>query len=162
MKKPIKTETYSIRIKPYALAIALLWSAIVSASLIWNVYQARQGILEIARLQARNSFMKDVVYRSWNAGHGGVYVPISDNTPPNPYLNVSERDITTPSGILLTLVNPAYMTRQAHVIAAKAYGIQGHITSLNPIRPANAPDQWETQALKTFEYETNECLRDIL
>jgi len=49
------------------------------------------------------------------------------------------------------------MTRQVHVIAAKAYGIRGHITSLNPIRPANAPDPWEAQALKTFKYGAKEA-----
>ena len=34
---------------------------------------------------------------------------------------------------------------------AKAYEIRSHITSLNPIRPANAPDPWETQALEAFK-----------
>jgi hypothetical protein len=66
-----KTEAYPIKIKPYTLAIALMWSAIVIASLTWNVYQARQGTLDVARIQARDSFMKDVIYRRWNAGHGG-------------------------------------------------------------------------------------------
>jgi len=33
----------------------------------------------------------------------------------------------------------------------KKQGVYGHITSLNPIRPGNAPDPWETQALKSFE-----------
>jgi len=61
MNKLNKTETYSIRIKPYVLALALIWSAIVSASLVWNVYQARQGTLDVARIQARDSFMKDVI-----------------------------------------------------------------------------------------------------
>ena len=48
-------------------------------------------------------------------------------------------------------VNPAYMTRQVHEFALKAHGILGHITSLNPIRPANAPDPWETRALRDFQ-----------
>ncbi len=156
MDKLDEIEASSIRIKPYALALALLWSAIVSGSLVWNIYQAKQGILDIARIQARNSFIKDVTYRRWNAGHGGIYVPVTDDTPPNPYLNVPTRDVTIPSGIELTLMNPAYMTRQVHEIAAKTYGIQGHITSLNPIRPANAPDSWESQALKAFNIGAKE------
>jgi len=128
-----------------------MWSAIVIASLTWNVYQTRQGTLDVARIQARDSFMKDIVYRRWNAGHGGVYVPVTDESPPNPYLEVPERDITTQSDIVLTLMNPAYMTRQVHELGAKAFGIQGHITSLNPIRPANAPDSWEARALESFQ-----------
>jgi hypothetical protein len=94
---------------------------------------------------------KDVTYRRWNAQHGGVYVRVAGKTQPNPYLEVLERDITTPSDIALTLMNPAYMTRQVHELAQKAYGVHGHITSLNPIRPKNAADPWETQALKAFE-----------
>ncbi len=156
MNKFNKSETYPIKIKPYALALTLIWSAIVTASLLWNVYQSRQGILDVARIQARNSFIKDVIYRRWNAGHGGVYVPATDKTPSNPYLEVTERDITTHSGVVLTLMNPAYMTRQVHELSAKTYGIQGHITSLNPIRPANAPDPWEIRALEAFQYGAKE------
>ena len=78
-------------------------------------------------------------------------MPVSEETIPNPYLGTPERDITTPSGSSLTLMNPAYMTRQVHELAEKTYGIHGHITSLNPIRPKNAPDVWETRALEAFE-----------
>jgi PAS domain S-box-containing protein len=59
--------------------------------------------------------------------------------------------ITTPSGKQLTLINPAYMTRQVHEMAEAEYGVRGHITSLKPIRPENAPDPWETKALQAFE-----------
>ena len=151
MSKANESEAYPIRVKPYVLALALIWSATVTASLVWNTYQARQEIIDVARIQARGSFMKDVLYRRWNAGHGGVYVPVTDETPSNPYLEVPERDVTTRSGIDLTLMNPAYMTRQVHEIAVKTHGIIGHITSLNPIRPANTPDPWETQALEAFK-----------
>ena len=48
-------------------------------------------------------------------------------------------------------MNPAYMTRQVHELGRKQYGHQGHITSLNPLRPENAPDAWEAEALRSFE-----------
>ena len=57
----------------------------------------------------------------------------------------------TPSDINLTLVNPAYMTRQVHELALEQYGNRGHITSLNPLRPENRADPWETKALCAFE-----------
>jgi PAS domain S-box-containing protein len=77
---------------------------------------------------------------------------VTEQTPPNPYLtSVTEREITTSSGRRLTLMNPAYMTRQVHEIGAEQYGLRGHITSLNPIRPANAADAWEAEALRAFE-----------
>jgi diguanylate cyclase (GGDEF)-like protein len=77
-------------------------------------------------------------------------------TPANPYLKVPNRDIMTSGGLSLTLVNPAYMTRQVNELAKEMNGFQGHITSLNPIRPKNRPDPWETEALKTFERGTKE------
>jgi len=78
-------------------------------------------------------------------------VPISESIKPNPYLKVPERNIITPSGKKLTLINPVYMTRIIHKLFTEKYEIIGHITSLNPINPDNAPDKWETLALKKFE-----------
>jgi len=143
--------TRPIQLKYYALGIALVWTLFIVLALLWNYNAEKSGTFEAARIQARAAFEKDVLYRRWNAGHGGVYVPVTAATPPNPYLKVAERDITTPAGRKLTKINPAYMTRQVHEIAQKDYGVQGHITSLNPIRPENAPDAWEAKALKSFE-----------
>ncbi len=101
---------------------------------------------------ARDTFSRDLVYRRWATIHGGVYVPAAPETPPNPYLaHIPERDIRTPSGKTLTLMNPAYMTRQVHELGFKQYGLRGHITSLKPLRPENAPDEWERSALQAFE-----------
>jgi PAS domain S-box-containing protein len=151
-----ETEQHPIRIRTYTLVLGAIWSLIVLASLMWNIHQTKQGILDMARSQARAAYEKDVIYRRWNAGFGGVYVPVSEKSLPNQYLEASERDIVTPSGVSLTLMNPAYMTRQVHELAAEAYGVQGHITSLNPIRPANVADPWETKALEAFEHGAKE------
>lgn len=102
-------------------------------------------------------FEKDINYRQWNASHGGLYAPISESTLPNEYLEVPERDVVTTSGIALTLINPAYMTRQVHELASKKSGVLGHITSLNPIRPENAADAWEKAALESFELHQDEA-----
>ncbi len=136
----------------YVWGVRITWTVIIAASLAWNIATVRQNTLETARIQAQVAFEKDVIYRRWNTGRGGVYVPVTKEVQPNPYLSdIPERDITTPSGRLLTLINPAYMTRQVHELAATDYDIRGHITSLKPIRPENAPDAWETEALRTFE-----------
>ena len=62
-----------------------------------------------------------------------------------------ERDVITPSGRHLTLVNPAYMTRQIYELAQKEHKASGRITSLKPLRPENKADAWETAALQDFE-----------
>jgi len=136
---------------------AVLWTLIIGISFWWNYSYERNAAQDAASVAAGAQFEKDVLYRRWNAGHGGVYAPISESTQPNPYLTeVRERDIETPSGRKLTLVNPAYMTRQAHELGWRTEGVRGHITSLNPIRPDNIPDAWEKRALETFEQGARE------
>ena len=147
-----RVRVRSYRFERYAWALIVMWTVVVAASLGWNVVQIKHHTLEAARIQARSAYEKDIIYRRWNTGHGGVYVPVTEISQPNPYLSdMPERDITTASGKLLTLMNPAYMTRQVHELAEKEYNVHGHITSLNPIRAENAPDPWETEALQAFE-----------
>jgi PAS domain S-box-containing protein len=141
----------------YIWALAGAWTVIIAGLLAWAVYEARQDAQTYALVQAEISYQKDILYRRWNTSHGGVYAPVTDATPPNPYLNVPERDITTTSGMRLTLINPAYMTRQVYELAHDNYGIIGHLTSLKPIRPQNAPDDWERQALQAFEQGQTEA-----
>ncbi len=139
------------RLWPYALTLALCATLAVGASLGWNLHQQENGTRAVALTLARTTLEKDVFYRRWNARHGGVYAQTSLHTPANPYLLVPERDLITPSGRKLTMINPAYMTRQVHELGALATGIVGHITSLKPIRPGNAPDPWERKALQRTE-----------
>ncbi len=151
MDEQSKISSNLLRVKSYALTVAVVWTAVVAGSLVWNVIQVRRNTQEAARIQAWSAFEKDVIYRRWNAQHGGVFALVTEGTQPNPYLDVPERDIATPLGKPLTLINPAYMTRQVHELAEKKYGVRGHITSLNPIRPQNIPDPWEKKALQAFE-----------
>ena len=128
------------------------WTLSILLVLISNWRGLKSHAENLAREGARSNHQRDLVYRYWASSHGGVYVPVTGTTPPNPYLSqVPERDITTPSGRKLTLVNPAYMTRQAHELGRKKYGTQAHITSLKPVRPENSADAWETGALGAFE-----------
>jgi PAS domain S-box-containing protein len=130
----------------------IFWILAVTGSAWLDRAAMNDSIMRIALNEARSSFNKDIVYRRWAAMQGGVYVPPTDKTPPNPFLaHHPERDVTTTSGKKLTLVNPAYMTRQVHELGVGQYGLQGHITSLEPLRPENAPDAWERNALKAFE-----------
>jgi hypothetical protein len=139
-------------IKIYFVTFICGFTVLVFTSLLVFNYQGKEECLEYAEIECRSSFNKDLLYRRWASMHGGLYVPITENTPPNENLAfIPERDITTPSGVKLTLMNPAYMTRQVFDVAHSEYGVQGHITSLNPIRPLNKADNWETRMLKLFE-----------
>ena len=157
MKDKPKKEGLFHRIKYLSWFLLFVWTGCITASLLWNLHEQREKIVEIARNSAELTLERDLIYRRWAAKQGGVYVPVSKYTPPNPYLNVPDRDIKTSSGIPLTLVNPAYMTRQVNEMAADVHGHQSRLSSLNPIRPENTPDPWETAALKSFEKGVKEA-----
>ncbi len=139
-------------LEPYILILLVTGTGMLAASLAWNVNQVKKSTLEEAFVEARMAYEKDLIYRRWNAKHGGVYVRVTEETPPNPnHSDLPERDITTTSGERLTLINPAYMTRQVSELMTEEFGIRGHITSLDPLRPGNRPDSWEKEALLAFE-----------
>ena len=137
--------------RPLWLLPLLLWAVLVLASLFDHLGDINSNALAVTAEGARNMFRMVVLTRAWNAQHGGVYVPVTDQVQPNPYLEHPRRDVTTTDNVRLTLVNPAYMTRLISEIAKREEGAVFHITSLKPIRPANAPDAWERAALENFE-----------
>ena len=142
----------------YTILAAAAWTATLGWLAAWHFVQHNKSLVTMARAQAVAAHEKDVMYRSWCARQGGVYIPVKDQIQPNPYLSGPERDITTPSGQKLTLVNPAWMTRQVHEMTRQASEVRGHITSTRPLRPENAPDAWEAQALQAFEAGQEEVL----
>jgi diguanylate cyclase (GGDEF)-like protein/PAS domain S-box-containing protein len=84
-------------------------------------------------------------------------VPVTEETQPDPYIEfLPERDVVTPSGRTLTLINPALMVRKFNEMAQESYGAQGHISSLLPLNPDNLPDPWEADALRAFQQGTTE------
>ena len=115
-------------IKRYALLSVVAWSVIVSALLLWNAIQTKKETHDYAHIYTNAAFEKDILYRRWATMHGGVYVPVTDKTPPNPYLSsIPERDRTTPSGRRLTLMNPAYMTRQVYEFERDVSAARSHL-----------------------------------
>lgn len=140
----------------FFVVIGLLWLLLLAVSYFGLSYEVDRNNYDLALHDARTNYEKDLIYRKWVALEGGVYVPITEYTPPNPYLKVPNKEIETKSGQKLTLVNPAYMTRMVHELEKDKYGAKGHITSLKPINPINNPDQWERSALELFEKGTKE------
>lgn len=131
----------------------IVFCTIVTAgSLYFNIHTTKESIVSLAKIEAVTHINKDFVYRQWASMHGGVFVPVTETTQPNPYLTFVElRDANLSNGKAYTLMNPAYMTRQVHELGKAEYGIQAHITSLKPIRPENKPFDWEKKALQKFE-----------
>ncbi|MFH0822194.1 MAG: diguanylate cyclase [Pseudomonadota bacterium] len=141
----------SIRLRRYVTSLFACYTLLVAGSTAWNVKEVGDKTLEMARIQGRTAIQKDLIYRQWNTDQDKVYVPVSERRRPNRYLQVPGRDTVTESGLALTLVNPSFMTRLALEIQNRRMGLKGHMTSLKPLRPENAPDGWETKALEALE-----------
>jgi signal transduction histidine kinase len=153
-----------LNINSYSLALFLVWTVLILSLSYYHIKDTHDMITDIAVKEARTHFNRDQAFRYWGASHGGVYVPIDENTPPNVNLShIKERNIETPSGVKLTLMNPAYMVRQMGELYSDMYGVSGRITSLKPLRKLNTPDEWERKALLSFEKGVNEVfeLSDI-
>lgn len=132
------------------LIVVLLCSLIVGFSWLVNRNALEGAGLSVFQAQGRAAFELIRAARHWNADTEGVYVPVSLDIHPNPYLHLPDRDITDNLGRQLTRINPAYMTRQ---ISEQLEGqdVALRITSLKPLNPTNAPDEWERSALTWME-----------
>lgn len=134
------------------------WLLPVLASVAWLVLtfflyrHAVQGeqahLLELChtRLAATAHQLMDA--RDWNAGHGGVYVPLSAYGEPNPWLPEKDRTLQTADGRTLVLMNPAYMSRQMAERLTEP-GFRLAIVGQDPLRPGNRADDWERRILAT-------------
>jgi diguanylate cyclase (GGDEF)-like protein len=139
-----------MKIKKITFIIATVWIILIGISLFLNYTNAINEQKRIAFVSAKSFFDHLVITRRWNATHGGPYVPVTEKTPPNPYLDVPMRDIEVNS-LKLTKINPAYMTRLISEIAMEYQGVKFHLTSLKTIRPQNKPTPREEEYLKEFE-----------
>jgi diguanylate cyclase (GGDEF)-like protein len=144
-----------MRIEPkkYIYIVSLLWVAGIFTSLTWNLLQIKKSAEEEHRKTAKAFVQQILLTRAWNASHNGVYLRVSETVHPNPFLQVSDRDVETTDGTSLTLINPAFMTRMISDIAQDQGSVKFHMTSLKPINPENQPSQGERAGLLFFEKE---------
>ncbi len=156
MKNSTKLKKRLVLLYRNTAAVIVVWILIVAGSLSWNIYNERQSIQKLAKKEAHSSFKKDEAFRLWIASRGGVYVPLDEKTPSNPYLKHPERDITTKSGKKLTLMNAAYVFGKVMEEHGPLTGVKWRLTSLKPTNPANESDEWERKTLLAFEQDPKE------
>lgn len=145
------------RILLYLLLLSAIITVAAALSLVYNLNAIADHYQQLAQEMGRTFFKELVIVRRWNANLGGIYAPVTEQLQPNPYLDDPHRDLTTTDGQRLTKVNPVFMTRLlSEMPDHTAENIQFHITSLNPLNPHNAPDDWERVALQSFEHNAVE------
>jgi len=112
------------------IGLYILFIILVTSSYFIETNFETEHSDELLLRDAHSIFHKDITFRKWIAMHGGVYVPITKKTPPNPYLaHIPSRDLTAITGETLTLMNPAYALRQFMDEFPGTYGEKGKITS---------------------------------
>lgn len=132
----------------YLLFFIIGFMLLVISSLVWNIHNTNQQILQLATQEAKTNLNKDLAFRLWATRHGGAYLVVDKNTQPIPYLaHIKDRDINISNTKMLTLYNPAKMLREVMNDYNKLYGVKARITGKIYMNPENAPDAWESKAL---------------
>jgi diguanylate cyclase (GGDEF)-like protein len=147
--------------------------AIFVLTAVWFDNFAQRNLEKLMLQQARVLYQQIVTTRSWNASLGGIYARKMPGVETNKYLyevgpghgipSTVMPEITDQQGHVFTLKNPALMTRELSELTAKNSGFRFHLTSLKPVNPGNAADDFETRSLVQFETgkkETAEFTRD--
>lgn len=109
-------------------------------------------LIETASVQqARMLHHQLKLTRQWVADHKGLFFLKSEGVEANPFLE--EGQILDSSGQVLVKRNPAMVTRELSEYAAReGFGRYG-VTSLKPLNPQNAPNDFERRSLLSFEQE---------
>jgi diguanylate cyclase (GGDEF)-like protein/PAS domain S-box-containing protein len=140
------------------LALAL-WTVLVAGSLFLNIRTHYDNAYAQARNTAMDHFRKDLAFRLWVTGRGGLYIEAQSDSPPIPYLNfLPERDVYTADGRHLTLYDPASALRHLTGKHGDLYGVPSHIVGFSPFNPDNLPDAWEAKAIESFRKGTEEIV----
>ena len=157
-----KTISQQTELTNYLWLTLAIWTLVLAGFLFLGFIASERNVKNLATIEATTLLDKDEAFRLWSTSHGGFYVPIDERTSSSPFLDhIPERDIVTDSGKKLTLMNSEYAIRQMNEDFTEFYGITGHLTSLNALRPENAPDKWEEQALEAFEDGATEMIEFI-
>lgn len=147
----------------YFRFILIGFMVLVMSSLIWNIINVNQQVLQLAELEAQTNLNKDLAFRLWATRHGGAYLIVNKDTKPVEFLaDIKERDITSSSGQTVTLYNPASMLREIMNDYSSLYGIKARITGKMYLNPENAPDEWEMKALDELSRGKKEVKEIIL
>lgn len=146
-------------LRRFRAAILVALTVVTIVTFAWLGTTVVRLVDEQALAQARSYTDLIIAARAWNSQAGGVYVRKTDTVQSNPYLILLgvDPDLTLPDGSVLTLRNPAAMTREiAEQLPLAEAGSDFKLTSLEPVNPDNAPDVWERSGLAEFERRAEE------
>ncbi len=134
--------------------------AIISAFYLFMLYRTaifdEKMILRQAEQQARMLYKQILLTRQWASDHNGLFIMQRQGVEANPYLELPV--ITDTLGHSYFMRNPAMITRELAAYAKKDGLGYFRVTSLKPVNPENAPDEFEKLALESFTAGRKEVL----
>lgn len=152
--KPLDDSPLSRIAPPITLLLAaLFWTVLVLISLWTQREQLNRMAIELARIDAIANLKKDMAIRKWASEVGGIY--INEAKAPNVDAYSEQERLSarrlTGEGLSLISLTSIHILMGIQEVSNKEYGSKERLTSLQLHNPANAPDLWETQALKTLQ-----------
>lgn len=153
-KNPLDAIAKNPSLRTFILSVALTVGVCVAGAFLGIALRGRTIIQEEMLNRARIDFQTLVHIRAWNASYGGVYVEKKEGVASNPFLE--NPDIKGRDGKTYTKKNPALMARELSERLQRSEGYGFHLTSLNPLNPANKADPEEAIALRAFEQGATE------
>jgi len=130
---------------------AVLWTIFLALSFSWNYFHEIDSTVNLANNKLETIYKRTNAFRKWISSHGGIYVKIDNSIQPNPILeNDSNRDLTTLSGINLTLINTPYLLRDLEQNYLSGHLDKARMVSSQPVNPLNKTDPWENKAIQSL------------
>jgi diguanylate cyclase (GGDEF)-like protein len=143
--------------------ITIVMAVFTVAVYVGIYFRTQTLIMQGLHEQAETYTQLIIETRAWNARYGGVYVEKAPGVESNPYLRDLgvDPDIETIDGTRYTLRNPALMTLEISEALSRDSGVSFRLTSLEPVNPENAPDEWERTILGEFDEGFTEPARVV-
>lgn len=156
-----KPFQYFKDVRTFLVTISVVVTVGVAVIYLFRYQTVNELLLETVRHEAESFAQLIVLTRHWNAAYGGVYVEKKPGVESNPYLKELgvNPDLRTADGKVLTLRNPAIMTREISDLARRDNIVEFRMISLKNLNPENQPDDFEIKSLARFEKGEREIWR---
>lgn len=113
-------------------------------------------MLAQAAQQGRLLHRQVLLTRKWVAEHNGLFFLRQPGVEPNPFLK--DPEILGADGRRYVKRNPAMVTRELSEYTGREGFGRYRVTTLKPVNPVNAPDEWERQSLLRIEQGASEII----
>jgi signal transduction histidine kinase len=134
--------------------------AIISVSYMVLLYRTSRVDNELiilqAQQQARMLYNQILITRQWVSEHNGLFVIRQESSNRNPYLDMPS--IWDQDGIEYVMRNPAMVTRELSEYSKNKGLGSFRVTSLQPVNPANIPDDYEKLCMINFDHGSVESI----